>query len=143
MRYSFLLVLISLSFSAFGQEKYFLIEGAELSIASYQKAIASSNYLDIDIEKGELNGKFNTGSFTGFYEVVSTSIGFVKGFKYRMALGYLQRDVMNNPTFINFTQTLADGKGFYFYPDVLANPTWHFLEISSADNETLRFVRKH
>ncbi|AWW00582.1 hypothetical protein [Arcticibacterium luteifluviistationis] len=143
MKFTFLLVLFSLNFSAFGQEKYFLIEGNELNEATYQKAIMSNNFLEIDIEKAELNGKLNNKSFKAFYDVLSTSIGFVKGFKYRLTLGYLQRDVVNEQRFINYTQALAEGQGFYFYPDVLASPSWHFLEISGGDNETLRFVRKH
>lgn len=143
MKFTFFLLITLFGLSTFGQERYYLLPTSDANEAAYRAAIASNDFLDISIEKGELNGVFKNGKFMGFYGVLNTSIGFVKGFRYRMALGYLQRDVLTDQRFIDYTQALADGKTFYFYPDVLASPKWHFLEISGEGERTLHFVRKH
>lgn len=126
------------------QEKYFLLPTNSNTETTYQDAIKSTNFLVIDIETGKVSGQFFGKAYLAEYDIVGTSSGFVKGFNYTIELGYLQRDVANNATFNQLTSQLAGSTKFYFYPDALASPNWHFLEISGYPNsEKVRLIMKH
>jgi hypothetical protein len=139
----FLFSLLSSSLAT-SQEKYFLVELEENAEKSYEKAILGNKSIEIEIDKGILTCSFYGGKCLGVYDIVKTSSGFVKGFNYTLDLGYLQRDILSNKEFNELTMQIANGTKFYFYPDSLASPNWHFLEISSAEYpKVLKVVRKH
>ena len=143
MKRIFVLSLLLMSFQLKAQEKYFLISSSSDSEIAYEEAVKSNDFLMINLESGEISGVFSGGNFSGIFETIRTSSGFVKGFNYTMALGYLQRDVPSNKAFDELTMNLARGTKFYFYPDMLGAPQWHFLEISGSDSSKISLVRRH
>jgi hypothetical protein len=144
MKQIFLFFLLLTCNIGLAQEKYFLVESTDDTELAYEKAILGNKFIEIDIDKGKLTCSFYGGKGKGEYDIVRTSSGFVKGFNYTLALGYLQRDVLSNMDYNELTLQIAKGTKFYFYPDILASPNWHFLEISSSEFPTvLKFVRQH
>ncbi|KPM46897.1 hypothetical protein [Jiulongibacter sediminis] len=140
---SLLFLLFFSSFSLLAQERYYFFSGDINNDSQLQNALNSTQYIEVDMDSGELNGVFNSNKFKAWYDIKNTSSGFVKGFNYTLVLGYLQRDVVNSSGFNELTNGLARANRFYFYPDVLAAPRWHFIEIMIPDSPKLVFVRKH
>ncbi|MGR3812281.1 hypothetical protein [Jiulongibacter sp. NS-SX5] len=140
MKLIILLFLSSLSLLA--QERYYLVEGELELESSWQAALNSDEFIDIEIEKGQVKGSLGSLQLKAVYDIKNTSSGFVKGFYYSVDLGFLQRDVSSDLSFQNLTNGLSQVKRLYFYPDILAGPQWHFIEMTGDSPKTL-WVRKH
>lgn len=138
-----LTVILLMPFWLAAQERYYLLSGDATNESQLRKAITSQRYIEVDMETGELIGRYDSNKFKAVYDVKSTSSGFVKGFYYGLILGYLQRDVVNSEDFNGLTASLSRANRFYFYPDILVSPQWHFLEVSVPDLPKLVFVRKN
>lgn len=113
----------------------------EARTKAYKKA---KNYFSMNPDSGNFEGEIEGVHFTGNFEIKNVSSGFVKGFSYKVTLGYLSSNTTENAKAITFFEHLSKATKLYFYPDNLANPTWHFLEITSAENDKkLFFCKKH
>lgn len=145
MKLTFVILLFFLTHMAFGQNKYFLLSENNNSMpADWEKAQGGDTWLSFDSETGIFEGSFHRRNFSGVFEVRKVSSGMVKGFFISTQLGFLQRDALLDTEYIAMTDFIASVKRFYLYPDVLIDPEWHFMEvISSAENKTLLFVKKH
>ena len=138
-----LLLLLISPFGLLAQDRYYYFSGDIENETQLQKALNSQRYIDIDINKGALTGFYDSNQFKALYDIKSTGSGFVKGFNYNLDFGYLQRDVVNSIDFNRLTDELAKAHRFYFYPDMLAAPKWHFVEIFVTGSSKLVFIRKH
>ncbi|MFT5885493.1 MAG: hypothetical protein ACI9IP_001953 [Arcticibacterium sp.] len=140
-----LVVLVTLisSFHLKAQEKYFLISDSSDSESAYQLALKSNDFLILNMETGLVSGVFSGGKYNGVFDILRTSSGFIKGFNYGMALGFLQRDVPASKAFDDWTMSLARSTKFYFYPDMLVKPKWDFLEISGSTYNKIYLVKEH
>ncbi|MCR9063610.1 MAG: hypothetical protein NXI00_06575 [Cytophagales bacterium] len=133
-----------LSLSVTAQERYFFLTAGNPDSQDFQPVLNESIFIDILADEGIISGSFNKQNFKGIFEVKRVSSGFVKGFTYTYDLGYLQRDFVNDKAFNDFTMKLALANKFYFYPDFLASPNWHIVEISGSSSDSkLIFVRKN
>ncbi len=145
MRYlNFLCLQLLISITSFSQERYFYAESLDLNPTELNTAVNSQNWIDIDMDSGKYSGIFQGYRFSGIFIINNVSSGFVKGFSYQVELGYLQRDVNLVPSYNLFTNSLALASRFYFYPDILASPEWHFIEISISNSlNKLFFIKKN
>lgn len=104
----------------------------EAQTKAYKKA---KNYFSMNPDSGNFEGEIEGIHFTGNFEIKNISSGFVKGFSYKVTLGYLSSNTTENTKAIAFFEHLSEATKLYFYPDNLANPTWHFLEITATKND--------
>ena len=141
------LILLLLLFSSdllMAQETYFFLNTSTTNSEDWDAAVKTKNFLEINAESGAFVGQYDGHRFSGKLTIGRTSSGFVKGFYIAATTGYVQRDVVNDSAFNDITYKLSKVNRLYFYPDMLAQPTWDFLEISLEDElPKLVLVKKH
>ena len=91
---------------------------------------------NMDFDTGDFKGEYKGTPFSGNFVIEHTAAGFVKGFIYRVSLGYLSNEAVDDQEKESFFKQLVYTNRIYFNPDRLIEPDFINLELSQAEMNT-------